>query len=280
MLRPPHARYNRLHVYYFDRRELPCIRDADYIGTWIEDDKAVLFFHQAKDDLVRSICEATGASIIYQADIEYHDWEAGTVIRPFATKTLAIYPFWEQEGSMDDSCRRIVLDPSVIFGSGFHATTRLCLETLERTLLAAGERIDSVLDLGTGTGLLAIAAAKLGVRHITAVDNNPMACEVAEKNVRLNGCASQVAVRQIDLMRELPAVHAFDLVTANLYKGLLRRLFADPEFWQADMYLISGFTSFMEDELLSFLPARHIQFLHRGGSEMWRLWLLKRMTKD
>jgi len=279
MLRHPHTRYNRLHVYYFDRRDLPPISDTDYIGTWVEDDKAILFFHLAKGELVRSICDSTGAEIIYQADIEYHDWEAGTIIRPFSTKNLAVCPVWEQEGSGGDGYRQIILDPSVIFGSGFHATTRLCLETLEHLLLKSGERIDSVLDLGTGTGLLAIAAAKLGVRNITAVDNNPMACEVAEKNVQLNGCSSQIAVRQIDLMRELPVPQSFDLVIANLYKGLLLKLFEDPGFWRANMYLISGFTAFMEEELLSFLPARQIKVLHRGNIDMWRLWLLKSVSK-
>jgi len=280
MLRHPHTRYNRLYVYYLDRRELPPVNDADFIGTWIEDDNAILFFHRAKDDLIQSLCGATGAKIIYQADLAYHEWEAGTVIRPFTTKNLSVYPVWDQEGREVDTNRQIVLDPSVIFGSGFHATTRSCLETLELLLGESGERIESVLDLGTGTGLLAIAAAKLGVRRVTAVDNNPMACDVAEQNVQLNGCASQITIRQIDLMRETPVLQTFDLVIANLYKGLLLGLFKDPGFWQAKMYLISGFTASMEDDLLAALPVRQLNFLHRGNSDFWRLWLLKKVLKE
>jgi len=277
MLRPPHTRYNRLYVYYLDRRELPAVHDTDYIGTWIEDDKAILFFHRPKDELVRSICAAAGAEIIYQADLDYRDWEAGTVIGRFSTKTLTVCPVWEYIADREPDTAQILLDPSVIFGSGFHATTRLCLETLELVLLESGERIGSVLDLGTGTGLLAVAAAKLGVKKITAVDNNPMACEVAKKNTRLNQCSSQVQVQQSDLVKEDPQTMGYDLVIANLYKGLLLHLFENPTFWQANMYLISGFISGMEEELLAALPAREIQILHRGNSGIWRLWLLKKM---
>ena len=279
MLRPPFTRYDRLYVYYFDRRDLPLINDPDYIGAWMEDDKAILFFHRAKDELIQTVCRSTGAEIIYQADLDYRDWEAGTVIGPFNTKTLSVCPVWELDGSDNDAYQQIILDPSVIFGSGFHATTRLCLETLELVLLDSGERIESVLDLGTGTGLLAIAAAKLGVKQVTAVDNNPMACEVAEKNVLLNGCTPQITVERIDLMTELPDPEKYDLVIANLYKGLLLNLFANTRFWQAKMHLISGFIAGMEAELLAALPAKGIRVLHRGNREMWRLWLLKNMLK-
>lgn len=280
MLRPPYTEYNRLYVYYFDRKNLPPINDEDYIGTWIEDDKAILFFHRPKDKLVQSLCSSIGAEIIYQADLDYQDWEAGTVIGRFTTKTLSVCPVWEQQWEKDSSRQEILLDPSVIFGSGFHATTRLCLETLELFLLESGERIETVLDLGTGTGLLGIAAAKLGARQVAAVDNNPMACEVAVNNISLNNCETLVDVQNIDLIKDLPDTGNFDLVVANLYKGLLTDLFERPEFWKARFYMISGFISSMEADLLAALPAQHIQILHRGNSASWRLWLLKNKMQD
>jgi ribosomal protein L11 methyltransferase len=172
--------------------------------------------------------------------------------------------------------QEICLDPSVIFGSGFHATTRLCLETLELVLLESGLKINSVLDLGTGTGLLAIAAAKLGVQRVTALDNNPLAIEVARHNVTLNSCDDRVRVEPYDLMESLPDME-FDLVITNLYKGLLIRLFEDSGFWHNGLYLVSGFIPGMEPDLLTALPADKIKMLHRGrgNSEQWRLWLLQ-----
>ena len=278
MLRPPHTRYDRLFVYYFDRLDLPPVDDPDLIGTWVEDDNAILFFHRAKDGLVRDLCAASGATIIYQAELGYRDWEAGTDIGPFATRFLAIRPLWENYGPCAEGRREIVLDPSVIFGSGFHATTRLCLETLEYVFTESGQQVDSVVDLGTGTGLLAIAAARLGARKVLAVDNNPMACEVARRNVALNDCQARVSVVQADLKQGLPDLGGHDLVIANLYKGMLLGFFADPRFWRARDYLLSGFIAGMEGDLLAALPPGQVQVLHRTTRDIWRLWLLRRKT--
>uniref|UniRef100_UPI004057A56D 50S ribosomal protein L11 methyltransferase n=1 Tax=Candidatus Electrothrix sp. TaxID=2170559 RepID=UPI004057A56D len=278
MLSPPYTKYSRLHVYYLNQRNLPLITDPDLIGTWIEDETAILFFHREKEKFIESLCQQTGASIVYQADLDYQDWEAGVKITSFSTQTLLILPVWElpnqQPGQQDVGKTEILLDPSVIFGSGFHATTRLCLETLELLLLESGINIKSVLDLGTGTGILAIAAAKLGVERVTALDNNPLAVDVAQANVERNNCADIVTVDQFDLMQGLPDM-TYDLVITNLYKGLLVRLFNDQEFWHAGTYMVSGFIPGMEPDLLAALPADKVQMLHRGNSEQWRLWLLQ-----
>ncbi|MDD3618893.1 MAG: 50S ribosomal protein L11 methyltransferase [Desulfobulbaceae bacterium] len=279
MLRPPHTRYGRLAVYYLDRRDVPSVEDPDFIGCWVEDDAAILFFHRPKDDLVNDLCGATGARIIYRADLDYRDWEAGVTIESFATGSLVVRPVWEAAGQAAGP-GEIILDPSVIFGSGFHATTRLCLETLERVLTGSDEVIGSVIDLGTGTGLLAIAAAKLGAGHVTAVDINPLACKVARRNVELNSCGSRVDVVQLDAGEALPDLRGYDLVVANLYKGLLLRLFAEPRFWGAKMYMISGFIAAMEGELLAGLPADRLQVLRRGARDMWRLWLLRNRRQE
>jgi ribosomal protein L11 methyltransferase len=250
------------------------VDDPDLIGIWIEDETAILFFHQAKEAYINQLCKDIGAEIVYQADLGYQDWEAGLEITTFSTKTLQIRPVWEQKVSLAEGCQEILLDPSVIFGSGFHATTRLCLETLELLFLESGMKINSVLDLGTGTGLLAIAAAKLGAQRITALDNNPLAIEVAKENVLRNNCSDRVEVQQFDLMAGLPDMD-YDLVITNLYKGLLIRLFDDRKFWHPGVYIISGFIPGMEPDLLAALPAGKIQMLHRANAEQWRLWLLQ-----
>ena len=275
MLHHPHTHYSHLYVYYLDRLRLPPIDHPDLIGIWIEDEQAILFFHSAQDILVAEICQKSGAEIIYQANLDYHDWEAGVTIGSFTTKTLAIRPVWEQSSYDKNIRQEIILDPSVIFGSGFHPTTRLCLETLELLMLQSGEKIRTVADLGTGTGLLAIAAAKLGAEKVLALDNNPLACSVAQRNVDMNKCDTDVEVQQYDLTSGPPDFTGYDLVIANLYKTLLVQLFTDSSFWKARMYMISGIIPAMEGDLLEVLPQKGIRFLHRGNSEMWRLWLLK-----
>lgn len=276
MLRHPHTGYSKIFVYYFDRMHLPPIDHPDLIGTWIEDGHTLYFFHTCQDLLTDNLARQTGAKIIYRASLDYRDWEAGVVVRPFRTRHLQVRPVWELFPWQDREKKEIVLDPSVVFGSGFHPTTRLCLEALEQLMLDRGKNIRMVSDLGAGTGLLSIAAVKLGAEAALGVDNNPLACAVAEKNIRLNDCGEQVIIKEGDIAAELPDFSCSSLVIANLYKGLLKRLFADESFWMAGYYLISGFMPAMEPELLSVMPQKGIRLLERAGSDMWRIWVLER----
>lgn len=271
MLRPPYQRYQRLYVYHLDSVVLPVIEDPDLIGVWLEDGSPILFFHQAKEALIARLCDEHKGKVIYQADLDYTDWEAGQEIAPFSLGGLRVAPVWAEEEA------DIRLDPSVIFGTGFHPSTRLCLETLSKYCRTPELEINSMLDLGTGTGLLAIAAAKLGVKKITALDHNPLACEVARRNVALNGCAAQITVRESDLRLQEPDTDA-DLVVANLYPTLLAELFARPAFWRGKLYLVSGFIPAMEEELLAALPTGKIRMLERQRAERWCLWVLAPIT--
>ncbi len=279
MLRKPHTRYHHLYVYYLDRKDIEIIEDPDLIGIWIEDDCAIIFFHQPRDAFIDDLCRRRGIKIIYRADLDYRDWEAGVEITSFTTHSLVVSPVWEGESGDANDRRTIILDPSVIFGSGFHATTRLCLETLETLMCQSEARVGTVLDLGTGTGLLAIAAAKLGAEQVVGIDNNPLAVAVAKRNVDMNGCGDRVKILNHDLHGGLPDMH-YDLVITNLYKGLLLRLFADADFWKARFFLVSGFIPGMEGELLAAMPQAGIHLLDRRTSEQWRLWLLARRHHD
>jgi ribosomal protein L11 methyltransferase len=182
---------------------------------------------------------------------------------------LTVAPVWE------NTTANIRLDPSVIFGSGFHPSTRLCLEGLLKYAASPEITINTALDLGCGTGLLAIAAAKQGVGRITACDNNRLACQVARANCRLNGVEDRVTVLETDLRRQCPDTRV-DLVMANLYKGLMLELFENPDFWQAKLYLLSGFISGMEEDLLAALPQSGITLLERRRSDRWCSWALLR----
>ena len=125
---------------------------------------------------------------------------------------LTVRPPWEPPG---DTPIDLVIDPGRAFGTGAHATTRLCLELLlDRP--AAGP----LIDVGCGSGVLAIAAAKLGFSPVRALDNDPVAVDVTRANALQNGV--QVDVRRLDLRRE--AVPVAPTVTANLLRPLLLEL--------------------------------------------------------
>ena len=274
MLKPPYTRYDQLYVYNFDKIDIGQVDDPDLIGTWIEDDTAILFFHKEKQELVKKICTRSGAKIIYEANLNYQDWEAGLDITTFSVPPLIVAPLWEEDLLTEKEEEiPIRLDPSVIFGSGFHPTTRLCLQTIIDIMESNPDSIKSMVDLGTGTGLLSLGAAKLGVNQIRSYDNNPFACSVARKNVALNSCEDHITVLETDLRGALPDTHV-DLLVANLYKGLLLDFFGNPDFWNAKYYIISGFTPSMEEDLLAALPMDKLKLLERRKSETWRLWLL------
>ena len=108
----------------------------------------------------------------------------------------------------------IRLDPGMAFGTGEHPTTRLCLESLETRL-----RPDhAVLDLGTGSGILAIAAALMGAERVIAVDIDPVAVSVARENVAVNGVEGRVQVLEGSLDAAEPP---FDLILANLNSAII-----------------------------------------------------------
>ncbi|MBN3525889.1 50S ribosomal protein L11 methyltransferase [Paenibacillus apiarius] len=111
------------------------------------------------------------------------------------TDRLTIKPTWESYSPTEGE-RIIELDPGMAFGTGTHPTTSLCLRTLE-SVIQGGE---DVIDVGTGSGILAIGACKLGAKHVLAIDLDPVAVSSAYENSRLNGLESEITVREGDLL--------------------------------------------------------------------------------
>lgn len=125
---------------------------------------------------------------------------------------LWIVPSWHE--SPDPSAINLVLDPGMAFGTGSHPTTRLCLEWLERTITGG----ESLLDYGCGSGILAIAAAKLGAAAVAGVDIDPQAVEAANANAASNDVVARFADSAEALAGE------YDVVVANILSNPLRVL--------------------------------------------------------
>ena len=131
---------------------------------------------------------------------------------------LVVHPSWEPADGGD--ALAISLDPGRAFGTGQHATTRLCLAAIERECA----RGDAVLDVGTGSGILALAAARLGAASVDALDSDPDAVESAQENVRRNSLEGYVRVSRGTLHPERAAEAAYDLVVANISSAVVREL--------------------------------------------------------
>jgi ribosomal protein L11 methyltransferase len=164
--------------------------------------------------------------------------------------TLHVRPPWRERAS-DPRLLDIVIDPGQAFGTGAHATTRLCLELLVE-LAAAGEASGPMLDVGTGSGVLAIAAAKLGFAPVSAVDHDPDAVSAARENATANGVA--IECWQLDLRRdELPPAAT---LTANLVRPLLLEL-AERLRHVPERLVACGLLSEQLDEVAAAFAERH-----------------------
>ncbi len=134
-------------------------------------------------------------------------------------KRLLLRPQWIAVDPAPEDIE-IALDPGMAFGTGSHPTTQLCLEALETKMRPALD----VLDLGCGSGILAIAAAKLGARHVLALDIDAIALRATRENAALNGVARQICVEQGSLETALSCGRRFDLAVVNILARIILEL--------------------------------------------------------
>lgn len=152
------------------------------------------------------------------AEVPDEDWGEGWKkdLRPLDVGRVRVRPSWIDEPAPPGAVE-VVLDPGMAFGTGSHATTSLCLAALSDVLGARPGA--SVLDVGTGSGLLAIAAEKLGAGRVAANDNDPVAVEVARENAARNGARVDLTLEPVD---RIPGT--FDVVVANILANVLVEL--------------------------------------------------------
>lgn len=193
--------------------------------------------------------------------VEDRDWEA-SVRAHFAPlhfpPRLWVYPSWHKP-PVDDGVQ-IEIDPGLAFGTGVHATTGLCLEWLSQSADALqGVR---VIDYGCGSGILAIAALRLGARWATAIDIDPGALEVAADNARRNGVAAAMTFGLPGSESEPAAVVFANILAGPLVAlaGTLTRLTQSQ-----GMLLLSGFIESQEPSVRAAFPDFEFQRFGRDG---------------
>ncbi len=157
--------------------------------------------------------------------IEEEDWGANWKkhFSPFAvTANLVIAPTWEDYRAKGDE-KVLVMDPGMAFGTGHHATTALVVQFLEDEILESGH-CRAVLDVGTGTGVLGMAAALFGAEQVYGIDNDPVAVMVARENCKLNNLSEIMGVDEQPLAE---VQKLYSLVVANIIHDVLIEMVAD-----------------------------------------------------
>jgi len=182
-------------------------------------------------------------------------------------RRIVIRPSWRRHRRAPDDVV-LALDPGMAFGTGLHPTTRLCLASLESLAdrgALAGAR---VLDVGSGSGILSIAAARLGAASVLAVDVDPIAVEASAANVRRNRLACRVRVREGSAPTgERP----FDVVLANLIASLLVQL-ADglvADLRPGGTLLASGIFANREAEVVAAFASHGLAIARRWSEGDW-----------
>ena len=208
--------------------------------------------------LIAARMEAAGIPYTSETEgVEQEDWQNGwrKYYHPMDVgQRLAVVPSWQD---YETSRVKLILDPGLAFGTGGHETTNLCLEVLDERV-RGGER---VLDIGTGSGILAIAALKLGAAVAEGVDIDPVAVRTAGENAALNGVADKLTVLVGDLSDK--ASGKYDIITANIVANAIMALAPAVPGLMADdaVFIASGIIDSRKDEVIAALEAAGLAVL-------------------
>ena len=185
-------------------------------------------------------------------------------------KRLVVVPTWE---TYEEEENDIVLkmDPGMAFGSGTHETTRLCSSLMEEYI----KETDTVLDVGTGSGILAIAASKLGAKKVYAYDIDPGAVKVANENCLYNGC-DNIECGISDLLRDVFIPNGgYDFVCANIVADIIVRMSKDisPCIKNGGTLAVSGIIEPQSDRVKEALTKGGLTYVKTISENDWNAML-------
>ncbi|WP_438346892.1 50S ribosomal protein L11 methyltransferase [Paenibacillus sp. FA6] len=192
------------------------------------------------------------------------------------SKSLTIKPTWEEYTPESEGEKLIHLDPGMAFGTGTHPTTSLCLRTLE-DVIQGGEEI---IDVGTGSGILAIGAILLGAKHVLAVDLDPVAVHSAKENAAFNGMEGSITVKESDLLSvfkhqeegvNLGVTVPVDMVVANILAEVILLLIDDvyQVLQPGGIFITSGIYKNKELVVQEALKASNFEIIDVNREEEW-----------
>ncbi len=227
---------------------------------------------QRRLDLEKALAALAAAhtfqhTIIYQR-IDEEDWaEAWKAFfwPEKITSHLVVKPTW-REYVPEPGQQVIEIDPGMAFGTGTHPTTALCIQLLEKHIRTGQD----VLDVGTGSGILLIAAAKLGAGRLIGVDQDPLAIEIARNNMRLNHIApNRFELHSGDLID--PVNESFDMVVANILADVILDLLdgVNRVMKPDSIFICSGIIEAYQDKVIQKMAACGLELIDTRKQGDW-----------
>ncbi|MCL4476515.1 MAG: 50S ribosomal protein L11 methyltransferase [Nitrospirae bacterium] len=190
-----------------------------------------------------------------------------------AGERFSILPPWEVP---NNNRTPLIIDPGMAFGTGHHETTKTCLMLMER--YSKESRRESFLDVGTGTGILAIAASMLGFTHVIGVDIDPLAVDAAKRNAELNHLAN-IEVRKGSISH----IHGtFDMIAANLMSEILIRMAAEiaSHLKKPGIAILSGMLVGQEDDVIRAVENVGLRVAEKYYDGRWVSVIVKHKIED
>ena len=251
-----------LSIYYLSGR-IPKEYRIDhkaFLGNWEEDDFSFLFFLEAAPVEVENLLARwPQLQLLDTYQMTYAEWQGGS-IESLHIGRFILHPPWETAAPEAGEIA-ITLNSGVVFGNGTHPTTRDCLEAID--IACRGNKVKTMYDLGTGTGVLALAAAKLGCPKCLAVDFNHLAAITAQTNVRLNGLEENVLV--VNGRAEELLCRSSDLLVANIHYAVMKDIVRSDGFLRQKWFILSGLLNSEAEKITDYLRTLPVLLL-----KQWR----------
>jgi ribosomal protein L11 methyltransferase len=216
--------------------------------------------------------ENTGVTLLGSEVLEDRDWNAeweASIEPQWATKELVIAPSWKMDEAKALGAKHLItVDPKMSFGTGHHETTRLCLHAIEHLDLT-GKR---VLDIGTGSGVLAIYSLMRDAQHAIGIDTDSWSVENAEENCGLNDLKSQqLEIRKGMLSEAVQGDERFDVILANIHRNVLIEIAFDirSHIVAGGCAILSGLLIYDVDEVRAVYESAGFSFVIEERENEW-----------
>ncbi|CAM3123505.1 50S ribosomal protein L11 methyltransferase [Leuconostoc rapi] len=254
------------------------VDDSDNVSViaYYEDDanlpKTVSYIATALDQLPQFGIDASPATISLNGVVQA-DWEDNWKQYYHAqrvTRYITVVPSWEEFIPQQSEEKPVIMDPKLAFGTGTHETTQLMVQALE-TVVRGGE---SVIDVGTGSGVLAVVAKHLGVASVIATDIDEMSVHVAKENLLLNPVAEDVLVVTSDLLVDVHT-QPVDLIVANILADVIERLIPQtvPLLKPKGYFLVSGIYDAIAEHIESQLHTHGYKIIQKSQMGEWHSYI-------
>ncbi|WNF37709.1 50S ribosomal protein L11 methyltransferase [Bacillaceae bacterium IKA-2] len=247
--------------------------------------KAYLVVNNTLEETIEAIKEAITGLLQFDIDIGFNkvtssevneeDWATAwkKYYKPVKVSNhITITPTWEEYQPESDQECVIELDPGMAFGTGTHPTTVLCIQAIEKKLTNG----DNVIDVGTGTGVLSIAAAKLGAAKVLALDLDEVAVNSAKLNIKLNKVQDVVTVKQNNLLDQVE--EKADLIVANILAEVIIRFVdeASSLLKKDGIFITSGIIKAKKQEVKAALLAEDFIIEETLEMDDWVAFIAKK----